>query len=213
MSDMPRDRERTAYFEYCMAQVADRTPWLLSDRRETTPPPKHVTPGRLGPSATFVREAPNQPRVLRPQEVPDRGPGWKLELRIDISSSPCHCRLAFGGLDLRSTALRPQQLINSLVGAGVFAKQPADDIDDVLSLAEAFVEERLVLLRFIRIGEIGHGSGPKVIASDFAATPVVPTQTLPPHVRFEEAAEVILYSWTGASDRHLVPPRYGDFVW
>jgi hypothetical protein len=82
------------------------------------------------------------------------------------------------------------------------------DIEYVISIAEAIITDRLVLMRFVRREHTGYAGDLYAVTRDVIVEPTDPIQYPPETPPLEDALEAIMYTWTGEGDRYLIEPRY-----
>lgn len=161
-------------------------PWTYSRRRQ-----------RQRRFAEYLLEAPNQPRLLQLHNEFRKDQLQSLRMRIEIDGTSDRCVLQYAGFSFYSGRLRSGD-------AG-----PEADIGAVLHLVRRVLADELVLLRYVRWDEIGHGSGLFPVMSDV----LVESASLEPppgYSKLDRAAEAIVYTWSGDGDLQLIAPRYEE---
>lgn len=156
--------------------------------------------------AEFNVLAPNQDRRLRVlRAYRDRG---VISLRVRIDGETRKCTVAFGSAyPTASNCRKPEH--NQQQGMKMRAPDPMGDAIYIAGWARDIVEERMGLLRSVKIGAMYSSGGEHLYMNEV----LVPVDQ-PFHNSADSAnigvLESILYTWSGNGDRHVIPPRYTE---
>ncbi|MEO0483281.1 MAG: hypothetical protein AAF138_06615 [Planctomycetota bacterium] len=161
----------------------------------------------------FELWAPKLPRDLEIHNEYRKENLGDLRLIVDVDGDGPRCLTRFAGA--QRSSLRPLTYEQALAQERFqfYPIEPEADIDRLIDFIDAILDDRVVILRSVHYGEIGHGSALFPLTGDHFVESHKPINEQLKRLggrSLEHAAEAIIYTWSGDGDRVLVEPSYDD---
>lgn len=228
-----KDNRSRHYAQVATAELERRVPELHAMRRPEPPPASfgqlsQVSRGAFGPAGclfilvawpiwrlnrykypptevVYSGTAPSQPRPLQVLRAYNRLKLRPIELRVFVDGWAPRIRLHFGDAQVWSENRWAHHEQHAQLITGRVPFDPLGDAAFIADTLRGILDDRVGVLRYIRYGEIGMGSGDFALANHILISRGTDPSSLE---ELRSAAEAIFYTWSGRGDHHLIAPRY-----